>query len=162
MTGRTTHLVERRFTTRAAPDAAWRHLSNVGAWPSWARHIKRVTLDPPGALSSTSRGRIVLQPGVPTTFSVTALDEGRSWSWRGRFAGTTLDYDHVVEPIGREAGSAITFSIDGSGSTVGVVGPLFSRVYGAMLDRAIPNLIRELDEVGGAQAEQAPSDPEPN
>ena len=153
-------LVERRFTTRAAPGATWRHLSNVAAWPSWAHHITRVTLDPPGDLSPNSRGRVVLKPGVPTTFAVTALDPGHSWSWRGSFAGTTLDYDHEIEP--HAAGSVITFSIEGSGASVRLVGPPFSAVYGRILDRAIPNLLRELDALAETQAEQPPRDPEPS
>jgi hypothetical protein len=153
-------LVERRFSTRAGPAATWAHLSRVTAWPSWARHIERVTLDPPGELTAGSRGRIVLRPGVPTSFAVTALEPGRSWSWRGSFLGTTLDYDHVVA-AGAPGGATVTFAIDGSGPTATVVGRVFAAVYGRVLDRAIPNLVVELDGLG-AQAEQPPSDPEPS
>jgi hypothetical protein len=138
-----TRLVQRSFTTRASPAATWDHLANVSAWPSWARHIRRVTVDPPGALTSTSRGRLLLKPAMPTTFRMTALDAPRSWSWRGRVAGTTLDYDHVIEPDGD--GARVTFTIDGSGPTAKVVGPVFARVYGRILDRAIPKLVAELD-----------------
>jgi hypothetical protein len=139
-----TRLVERAFTANADPSRTWAHLSNVTAWPSWAKHIRRVTLDPPGALTATTRGRLTLKPAVPTTFRVTALDAPHSWSWRGTFMGTTLDYDHRIEPIG-QGGTRITFTIDGSGATSRVVGPVFARVYGRILDRAIPNLVDELD-----------------
>jgi hypothetical protein len=137
-------LVERSFTTTATPDAVWRHLANVTAWPSWARHIRRVTLDPPGDLTPTTRGRLVLKPAIPTTFRMTALAAPHSWSWRGSFLGTTLDYDHRIEPVS-DGGTRITFTIDGSGATAKVVGPVFARVYGRILDRAIPHLIDELD-----------------
>ena len=141
-------LIERRFTTRAAAPATWTHLAHVETWPSWARHLRRVELHPAGGLSRNSTGRIVLRGGIPTTFRVTRLDAGRSWSWRGHFAGTTLDYDHVVVPHDRRAGTDITFTIDGSGRTAPVVGRVFAAVYGRILDRAIPNLVRELDTLG--------------
>ncbi len=75
---------------------------------------------------------------------MTALDAPHSWSWRGKFLGTTLDYDHRLEPS-PTGGTRITFTIDGSGATARVVGPVFARVYGRILDRAIPNLVDELD-----------------
>lgn len=142
-------LVERSFTTKADPGGTWAHLSHVTAWPSWAHHIRRVTLDPPGALTPTSRGRLLLQPAVPTTFRVTALHAPHSWSWRGKFMGMTLDYDHRVQPL-PAGGTRVTFTIDGSGATSRAVGPLFARVYGRILDRAIPHLVAELDALGAA------------
>jgi len=137
-------LVERTFTVDADPAATWTHLANVTAWPSWAHHIRKVTLDPPGALTASTRGRLLLKPAMPTTFRMTALDAPRSWSWRGTFAGTTLYYDHRIEPSGND-GSRVTFTIDGSGPTARVVGPVFTKVYGRILDRAIPNLVAELN-----------------
>ena len=123
-----TRIVERSLTTNAGPSDTWAHLSNVTAWPSWARHIRKVTLAPPGPLTATTRGRLLLQPAVPTTFRMTALDAPHSWSWRGKFMGTVLDYDHRVEPS-EGGGTRITFTIDGSGTTSRVVGPLFARIY---------------------------------
>jgi hypothetical protein len=139
-------LVERTFTSTSPPDRVWAHLSDVSAWPSWAHHIRKVTLDPPGELTPTTRGKLVIKPALPTTFRMTALDAPRSWSWRGTFLGTALDYDHVVEP--HDGGTRITFTIDGSGATAGVVGPAFAAFYGRLLDRAIKNLIVELDGLG--------------
>jgi hypothetical protein len=160
-------LIERTFSTRASAAATWAHLSDVTAWPSWARHIERVTLDPPGELAAGSRGRIVLRPGVPTSFAVTAFEPGHSWSWRGSFLGTKLDYDHVIAArrqvvgAGAPGGAIVTFAIDGSGPTAVVVGPVFAALYGRILDRAIHNLVLELDALD-TQAEQPPNDPEPS
>jgi hypothetical protein len=83
----------------------------------------------------------VLRPGIPTTFRVTRLDAGHSWSWRARFAGTTLDYDHVVEADG--TGSRVTFRVDGFGWSAPVAGRAFALVYARVLDRAIANLVAE-------------------
>jgi hypothetical protein len=135
--------VERAFETSASPAVTWAHLAEVERWPTWARHIRRVELEPRGALTPTSAGRIVLRPGIPTTFRVTRLDPGHSWSWRGRFLGTTLDYDHTIEAAG--TGALITFTIDGSGATASFVGRAFATIYRRILDRAIANLQRELD-----------------
>ena len=140
---RTSRLVERTFTTRASADQTWEHVVDIPRWPSWAHHIRKVTLEPPGPLGPTTRGRLLLKPAFPTTFRVTALDPGHSWSWRGRFLGTTLDYDHRIEAA--PDGTGVAFTIDGSGATVRVVGPLFAAVYSRIVGRAIANLIAELD-----------------
>jgi hypothetical protein len=86
----------------------------------------------------------MLKPAVPTTFRMTAFDAPHSWSWRGKLMGTTLDYDHRIEAFA-DRGVRITFTIDGSGATSGVIGPVFALVYSRILDRAIPNLVDELD-----------------
>src|SRR5438105_791571 len=49
-------LVAREFTVDVPLDRAWDHLSRVEQWPSWARHIKRVALEPPGMLTEGSSG----------------------------------------------------------------------------------------------------------
>ncbi len=108
------------------------------------RHIRRVVCDPPGPLGPTTRGRVVLRPGVWSTFTMTRLDAPRAWSWRGRFLGTVLEYDHEVEPV-PTGGARVTFTIDGHGPTARIVGPIFRAVYGRLLDRAIPHLVNELD-----------------
>jgi hypothetical protein len=140
-------LVERSFEVRAPANTVWTHLANVVAWPSWARHIRKITLDPPGELTPATRGRLIIKPMITTTFVMTALDAPRSWSWRGKFAGTTLDYDHRIDEVDDRT-SKVTFTIEGSGATARVVGPAFAFAYGRILDRAIRNLIAQLDALG--------------
>jgi hypothetical protein len=77
------HLLERRFTVQAPLDRAWLHLEQVERWPTWARHIRRIDLTPPGALGPTSAGTIHLTNGVRSTFRMEELVPRTSWKWAG-------------------------------------------------------------------------------
>ena len=137
-------LLERRFRAEVGVDAAWRHLARVEAWPSWARHIKKVVLDPPGRLGPDSSGTIHLRGGPRSTFRMVELVPGSSWRWVGPFLWLTVSYDHRFRAVG-ERETELTFVVDAEGPGVGLLGPLFARIYARNLDRAIPNLVAELE-----------------
>ena len=61
-------LVRREFTVDVPLQRAWDHLADVESWPSWARHIKRVTLDPPGRLTERSAGAFRLAASLGRVF----------------------------------------------------------------------------------------------
>jgi len=42
-------LIRREFYVDAGLQKTWEHLSNVERWPTWARHIRRIELIPPGS-----------------------------------------------------------------------------------------------------------------
>lgn len=54
--GQFMHLLERRFRVKVSVERAWAHLERVERWPSWARHIRRAELRPPGVLVPESAG----------------------------------------------------------------------------------------------------------
>jgi hypothetical protein len=64
-------------------EKAWQHLARVEQWPSWAKHIKRVELQPAGELGLNSTGRMLLTNGMKTTWKVTEFNPGRNWIWVG-------------------------------------------------------------------------------
>ncbi len=145
--GEPLRLLERRFTVDVAMEQAWTHLERVEEWPSWARHIRSIRLSPPGALTADTSGVIRLTNGVRSTFRMEALEEiegGRRWSWAGPFLGVTVHYDHRFTRLG-PARTEIAFVLDGEGFGVGLLGRVFARIYARNLDRAIPNLIEELE-----------------
>jgi hypothetical protein len=137
-------LLERRFTAKVGAGAAWRHLEKVEAWPSWARHVEKVTLDPPGPLGPDSSGTIHLRGGPRSTFRMVELVPGTSWRWVGPFLWLTVSYDHRFRAID-DGATELTFLVDAEGPGVGLLGPLFAIVYARNLDRAIPRLVRELE-----------------
>jgi hypothetical protein len=72
------NLLRRDFTVELSLEEAWRHLGRVEQWPSWARHIVRIELQPPGELGLGSTGLIHLKtpvkrgwPGSTAAFKVT-------------------------------------------------------------------------------------------
>src|SRR5262249_62215462 len=90
--------VEREFLVKASPTRAWEHLALVERWPTWARHIRRVVVSPPGPLGPESSGQIRLRNGVRSTFRMAAFDPPVSWMWVGRFLWLHLSYDHPFPP----------------------------------------------------------------
>jgi hypothetical protein len=136
-------LVRREFIVEAPRQRAWDHLANVEAWTSWARHIKRVTLDPPGPLTSRSAGSFRLAGGARSTFRMEEYEPPTRWQWVGRFLAADVHYDHRFEPIDDHRTRLVwTVAADGPGE--GSLGRVFGAIYTRNLDKAIPNLQREL------------------
>jgi len=137
-------LLERRFRARVPLERAWEHLQKVEQWPSWAKHIRRVDLHPPGPLKLESEGAIRLTNGIRSTFRMEELNPRKNWKWAGPFIWLTVHYDHQFTRAGPEE-TEIAFVLDGEGFAVGLFGRLFAKIYAANLDRAIPNLTVELE-----------------
>ncbi|MCZ6671581.1 MAG: SRPBCC family protein [Verrucomicrobia bacterium] len=138
-------LLERRFTAKVPLKKAWAHLERIEQWPSWARHIRRIDLRPSGPLGIHSEGAIQLTNGIRSTFRMEELNVGSNWKWVGPFLWITVHYDHRFKRTGPEE-SEISFVLDGEGFGAGVFGRLFAAIYARNLDRAIPNLIKELED----------------
>jgi hypothetical protein len=143
-------MLQRAFVVNAPRSVAWEHLSMVEAWPSWAPHIRRVRLDPPGELTARSRGRFLLRGGLRSTFAITEFDPPTSWTWVGPFLWLTIRYDHRFEPMD-EHHTRLVWTVAAEGR-MGLLGRVFAAGYARNLDRAIPNLQRELD---GARHERS-------
>ncbi len=138
-------LLERRFTVKVPLEKAWAHLERIEQWPNWARHIRRIDLRPSGPFGIHSEGAIQLTNGIRSTFRMEELNVGSNWKWVGPFLWITVHYDHRFKRTGPEE-SEISFVLDGEGFGAGVFGRLFAAIYARNLDRAIPNLIKELED----------------
>jgi hypothetical protein len=137
-------LLERRFRVKAPLERAWAHLEKVEQWPTWARHIRRIDLEPSGPLRPGSAGALVLTNGIRSTFRMEELHPGASWKWAGPFLWITVHYDHRFTRTG-PGETEIAFVLDGEGVGVGVFGRVFAAIYARNLDRAIPYLIQEIE-----------------
>ena len=144
--GRLVRLLERRFRVKATPETVWEHLERVERWPSWARHIRRVDLSPPGPLREDSQGTLHLKAGIRSTFRMEELALRRNWKWAGPFLWLTVHYDHRFERLGSNE-TEVRFVLDGEGFGVRVFGRIFAKIYARNLDSAIPNLIVELESL---------------
>ena len=138
-------LLQRRFIVAAPVDRAWAHLEQVEQWPTWARHIRSVELRPPAPLTTSSKGVIRLTNGIRSTFRVTDLNPQRNWKWVGPFLWLTVHYDHTFRSI-ETSKTEISFVLDGDGFGSRIFGRIFAAIYARNLDRAIPKLIRELED----------------
>ncbi len=149
-------LLRREFTVELPLEKAWQHLARVEQWPSWAKHIKRVEVQPPGELGPRSTGRLhltsalaafrVLLPlhDLTAAFKVTEFNPYRNWKWVGGFLWLSCHYDHRFEEL-NPTQTKLTWVIEAKGFGKSVLGRLFAKVYNKNLDRAIPLLVEEMN-----------------
>jgi uncharacterized membrane protein len=131
--------VRRSFEVVAPVDDAWRRLAEVERWPEWAPHIRSVTVSPTGPLGPSSSGVLHVRRLGRTTFRMSAWEPPRRWEWAGSLPGARVTYDHRFEASGDEA-TTMTWTVSLEGSLAWLIRPVFARVYGRNVDRAIPRL----------------------
>jgi len=136
-------LLRREFTVELPVEEAWRHLARVEQWPSWAKHIKQVELQPAGELALESTGRMVLTNGLKPAWKVTEFEPYRNWKWVGGFLWLTVYYDHRFEAL-NPTQTKITFVVEAKGFSRSVIGRLFGKIYSKIMDRAIAMLVQEM------------------
>ena len=139
-------LIRREFTVNVPLEIAWEHLAQVEQWPSWAEHINSVELAPSGELTPESTGTIHLNSGLTSTFEMTEFNPHRNWKWAGPFLWLTVHYDHRFETINDHT-SKLIFVVAGEGFGATTLGRLFAAIYNHNLNKAIPNLITEMNEI---------------
>ena len=140
-------LLRREFTVQLPLKKAWQHLARLEEWPSWARHIRQIKVQPPGDLAATSQGTLHLKTGIKPCFKVTEFNPPCSWKWVGGFLWATVHYDHHFEALS-SAQTKMTWIVEGTGFGISVIGRLFAKVYARDLDRAIPALVAEMNQQG--------------
>jgi hypothetical protein len=142
-------LIHREFTVRVPSETAWDHLACIEHWPSWAPHIKRIELQPPGQVGPHSTGVLHLTNGMKPTFRVTEFNPPRSWKWVGAFLWLTVLYDHRFEPLEGER-TKLTFIVEAKGFGARLLGRPFAWIYRKNLEKAIPLLIAEMESRSSA------------
>jgi carbon monoxide dehydrogenase subunit G len=130
--------VERTFEVALPPEMAWSRLAEVERWPEWAPHITAVELSPPGDLGPESSGALHIRRLGRTTFGMTAWEPPQRWEWTGAMAGMSVVYDHQFARA--RGGTRLTWTVELVGALTPIVKPVFARVYGRNVDRAIPCL----------------------
>jgi hypothetical protein len=136
-------LVRREFTVDVPLQAAWSYLSNVEGWPSWAKHIKRVSLDPRGPLTENSAGSFRLAGCARSTFRMEVYEPPTRWQWVGRFLTADVHYDHRFEQL--DVGhTRLVWTVSADGFGEASLGRVFGAIYARNLDKAIPNLQSEI------------------
>jgi uncharacterized membrane protein len=100
-------------TISAPPERVWEVLVDVERWPERIHTVDSVERLDEGPLAVGSRTRL-RQPRLPeAVWTVTALDEGSSFTWVSTSPGVRVTAGHEVEP--HPSGSRLTLSVDVSG-----------------------------------------------
>jgi hypothetical protein len=137
-------LIQREFEVDIPLATAWRHLAQVEQWPTWARHIKHVELNPKGELMLSTVGSFHLANGMKSDFKMTEINPSRNWKWVGLFLWLVVHYDHRFERMD-ERRTKLTWLVSAEGFGVSVLGRVFAAIYNSNLDKAIPRLINEMN-----------------
>ncbi len=139
-------LIQREFIVDVPLEQAWQHLARVEAWPSWAKHIKSVTVEPPGELAPCTVGTLHLTNGMKARFAMTEFVPNRHWKWVSNFLWLTIHYDHRFEPI-EDGRTKMQFIIEAKDLGFGkyILGKLYAALYRKILDKAIVNLVAEIN-----------------
>jgi len=140
-------LLRREFTVELPLEEAWQHLARLEEWPSWARHIRQIKVQPSGELAATSQGTLYLKNGIKPCFKVTEFNPPRSWKWVGGFLWGTVHYDHHFEATS-PGQTKLTWIVEAEGFGMSWLGRLFAKVYSKDLDRAIPALTDSMRRSG--------------
>ena len=111
----------------ASPGRVWEVLVDVERWPEWADSVSSVRLLDAGPLAEGSRVEIS-QPRIPTgTYTVTALEPGRTFIWEQRQPGSTVSAHHECAQL-PDGGTRIELRVVMSGAIGGLVGRLYRKL----------------------------------
>jgi len=84
----------------ASPERLWSVVADLAAWPGHTASMTSVRPDGPLAVGMAA---VVEQPGLPpTTWTVTELAEGVSFSWTSALRGVRSEAAHRLEPLDGE------------------------------------------------------------
>jgi len=137
-------LLTREFVVNVPVETAWQRLAEIECWPNWARHIKKIEVEPRGPLSASSKGIIHLRNGLRSRFEVREFNPYRNWAWVGPFLWLSVRYDHAFEAAG-EHRARLKWTLQADGLASALVGPFFARLYRRNLDEAIPRFKAEVE-----------------
>jgi hypothetical protein len=141
-------MINRQFMVNVPLELAFEHISQVEAWPSWAKYIRRVELQPTGPVTAETQGTLNLTNGLKTQVHMTGFDPPHNWEWTGKFLWLTINYDHHFQVLSDHQ-TQVCFIVSAEGLGTTTVSRLFATAYNANLDTDIPNLIAEFDGLAG-------------
>jgi hypothetical protein len=129
--------VHRTFTVDVPRALAWQKFAEVERWPEWAPHITAAELNA-GPLGPRSTGWLKLRGLGRNSFRMISWNPPDEWTWQGSVARTRVVYEHRF--LDNAQGTQLEWLVSLEGPLARLISPLFARVYGRNLDRAIPRL----------------------
>jgi hypothetical protein len=111
----------------ASPDQVWTVLVDVERWPDWTDSVSSVRPLDAGPVAVGSRVEIS-QPRIPpATYTVTALEPGRAFTWEQQQPGSRVSAHHECAPL-PDGGTRVELIVVMSGIVGGVVGRLYRKL----------------------------------
>jgi uncharacterized membrane protein len=128
-----TVVVQRSIDVDAPAPAVWAVLLDVERWPEWTASVSSARRSRTGQLDVGEK-IVVCQPRLGTrTWTVTEVDDGRSFTWESVSPGVRTVAEHLLTP--RIAGGCTaTLRVTQRGRA--------ARLVGAVLDRTTRRYVR--------------------
>lgn len=121
----------------APPEVVWSVMADAERWHEWTPSVRSIRRLDKGPLRVGSRA-LVRQPKFPPAmWKVTALDPGRSFTWKSGAPGMWVHAHHSVAPIAGGARATLSLRFEGA----------MGRLLGH-LTRAINNRYLSLEAAG--------------
>ena len=122
-----TVVVQRSIDIDAPTSAVWAVISDVERWPEWTASVSSVRRSRTGPLT-VGEQVVVSQPRLPTlTYTVTGVEDGRSFTWEAGNAVSRGVGEHVLTPrIG--GGCTATLRVTQRGPAARLVGALLDGI----------------------------------
>ena len=97
----------------APPDVVWAVMSDGERWHEWTASVTSVRLLDYGPLRIGSRALIRQPRFPPAVWKVTALEPGRSFTWRSGMPLMWVYGQHSIEPVGSGTRATLRLIYDG-------------------------------------------------
>jgi uncharacterized membrane protein len=108
----------------APPERVWEVMTDVERWPSWTASVTSVTRLDDGPLRVGARARIRQPRLSETTWTVTELRPGESFTWVATSPGVRITAEHQVRPA--PSGAVVTLSVTQEGLLARLMSPFLA------------------------------------
>ncbi|MGE0192457.1 MAG: SRPBCC family protein [Planctomycetota bacterium] len=115
--------LRRTIDIHASPERVWAVMADVTRWPEWTASVTSVELLDATELRMGGRAAIRQPKLPPATFTVTALEANRGFTWQTGNAVVRATARHEIEPT--PEGSRVTLAVRFGG----LLGWLMGRPY---------------------------------
>ncbi|MGC4109457.1 MAG: SRPBCC family protein [Nocardioides sp.] len=119
-------------TTTADPARLWAVLTDIEKWPEWIEVYEEVRRDTVGDLTLGDSAHVKQKGLAAGDWTVTALEEGRTFAWESRQPGVRIVGRHAVVP--ESTGSRLTLELEMTGWLAGPIGALTGRKARSYVD----------------------------
>jgi hypothetical protein len=134
-----TQSLEYSIDVRATPAVLFDVYSEVGRWHEWDPDTQSAQLH--GPLQVGAIGRLKPRKGMTVKMRVVALDPGRRFLVECPVLGSTMRFDHLIEPIPDADGRVrVTHKVTFEGWLAGFL----YRVVGKDLHNGLPTTLKQL------------------
>ena len=114
-------LIENKLEIYAPQDRIWQATIDIESWPKWSPAMETIKREDTGEFKSGSSA-LIKQKGMPETrWTVTEINAGNSFTWKGKALGINMTATHTLTP--GEGAVTSLLRIEMEGLLITLLGP---------------------------------------